>query len=252
MRINRAFALLTGALLSSYGAAQSTTGASSSTAVSVSPSVSYSYSVVNITTTETVPVTSRSTAVPRRSTTIVQVIASTESFVITPTSTSTTSTGTLTSSATATSTAPPSIHLNTKVDGAFACLGVLLVLTGLPTAFLGHKNRWSSFFLLGFYTFSCICAIIILKFGVLDRERNELSLPDAKLRGIYLFACSIAGFVGGGITIFFWQLTKYLIGGLGGVSTPSFAFSVLLPLWDIFPIAGVTSGFGNFECSHVD
>lgn len=63
-----------------------------------------------------------------------------------------------------------------------------------------------------------MCAVIILKFGVLDREQQELSLPNAKLRGLYLLACAVAGFVGGGVAIFFWQMTKYLIGALGGVS----------------------------------
>jgi hypothetical protein len=104
------------------------------------------------------------------------------------------------------------------VDGAFAVLGVVLVLTGLPTAFMGHKNRWSSFFLLGFYSFMAVTGVVILEFGVLQREQQQLNPPDAKSRGLYLFACAVAGFVGGFISIFFWQMTKYLIGALGGVS----------------------------------
>lgn len=31
---------------------------------------------------------------------------------------------------------------DTVVDPAFAVLGVILILTGLPSAFWGHKNRW--------------------------------------------------------------------------------------------------------------
>ncbi|KAF8317571.1 hypothetical protein DL93DRAFT_2035906, partial [Clavulina sp. PMI_390] len=117
----------------------------------------------------------------------------------------------------ATATGPPPNVLATKVDGAFACLGVLLVLTGLPTAFLGHKNRWSSFFLLGFYSFTLATGVVILRFGVLSRLENQLSLPDTKLRGLYLLASGVAGVVGGGVAIFFWQTTKYLIGALGGL-----------------------------------
>jgi hypothetical protein len=33
-------------------------------------------------------------------------------------------------------------HQDTVVDPAFAVLGVILILTGLPSAFWGHKNRW--------------------------------------------------------------------------------------------------------------
>ena len=33
--------------------------------------------------------------------------------------------------------------LETKIDPAFGVLGTVLILTGLPSAFLGHKNRWS-------------------------------------------------------------------------------------------------------------
>jgi hypothetical protein len=94
----------------------------------------------------------------------------------------------------------------------------VLILTGLPTAFMGHKNRWSSFFLLGFYSFMAATGAIILKFGVLDRKQQQINLPDAKSRGLYLFACGVSGFLGGFISIFFWQMTKYLIGALGGVS----------------------------------
>lgn|SRR6267142_132648 len=44
-------------------------------------------------------------------------------------------------SASASSTASATI-LATKIDPAFSVLGTVLILTGLPSAFLGHKNRW--------------------------------------------------------------------------------------------------------------
>lgn len=91
-------------------------------------------------------------------------------------------------------------------------LGAILILTGLPSAFWGHKNRWSSFFLIGFYTFALACLALILKFGVLE----AVSPPDDKLRGVFVLACTVAGFVGGGVAIFFWQQAKYFIGAWGG------------------------------------
>lgn len=63
-----------------------------------------------------------------------------------------------------------------------------------------------------------VTGAVILKFGVLDRKLQQVNLPDGKSRGLYLFACAVSGFVGGFISIFFWQMTKYLIGALGGVS----------------------------------
>jgi hypothetical protein len=191
---------------------------SAGTSTTTPQSSSFTISVVNVTATIVRPISSGSRTLTR-STTVVTTFSSTESIYLTPSSTLTTTSSTTTSaSPSATTARAPTIHLNTKVDGAFAVLGVVLVLTGLPTAFMGHKNRWSSFFLLGFYSFMAVTGVVILEFGVLQREQQQLNPPDAKSRGLYLFACAVAGFVGGFISIFFWQLTKYLIGALGGVS----------------------------------
>jgi hypothetical protein len=50
-------------------------------------------------------------------------------------------TTTIMSSNTASATPAP-IVLETKLDPAFGVLGALLILSGLPSAFWGHKNRW--------------------------------------------------------------------------------------------------------------
>ena len=42
-------------------------------------------------------------------------------------------------------TSPAPIRLDTKLDPGFGVLGGLLILTGVPSAFLGHKNRWYTF-----------------------------------------------------------------------------------------------------------
>ncbi|KAI0348391.1 hypothetical protein BDW22DRAFT_1320508 [Trametopsis cervina] len=115
----------------------------------------------------------------------------------------------------ATSSAPPDPRrLDTKLDAGFGVLGAILILTGIPSAFLGHKNRWTSFFLIGFYTLSLVCLSLILKFGVLQ----AVNPPSKTLRGLFVLACTVAGVVGGGITIFFWQATKYFIGAWGGLA----------------------------------
>jgi hypothetical protein len=87
-------------------------------------------------------------------------------------------------------------------------------LTGLPSAFLGHKNRWSSFFLIGFYTFSLVCFSLIVKFGIIP----SVNPPGKTLRGMFVLSSFVAGVAGGGIAIFFWKATKYFIGAWGGLA----------------------------------
>ncbi|KAG8914118.1 hypothetical protein FRC01_004217 [Tulasnella sp. 417] len=123
-----------------------------------------------------------------------------------------TPTPTANAAASPTSTEPPSIHLETKVNGAFAVAGVLLILTGLPMTFWGHKNRWSSIFLIGFYSFALTCIVLIIRFGVLQGVKP----PTIKLQGLFLLASAIAGIIGGGIFIFFWKGTRYVVGAWGG------------------------------------
>ncbi|KAI0830608.1 hypothetical protein BC628DRAFT_1500454 [Trametes gibbosa] len=130
----------------------------------------------------------------------------------TPTSTSISSASASASASATTSAAPDFSKLDTHVDPGFGVLGALLILTGLPSAFLGHKNRWSSFFLIGFYTLSLTCFVLILRFGVL----NAINPPNKTLRGLFVLSCGVAGIAGGGIAIFFWKAAKYFIGAWGG------------------------------------
>ncbi|KAI9060595.1 hypothetical protein FKP32DRAFT_1613581 [Trametes sanguinea] len=129
---------------------------------------------------------------------------------ITPTA-SASSTSSAQPSAT-TSAAPDYKKLDTHLDPGFGVLGALLILTGLPSAFLGHKNRWSSFFLIGFYTLSLVCFVLILRFGVI----YAINPPNKTLRGLFVLSCFVAGVAGGGISIFFWKASKYFIGAWGG------------------------------------
>ncbi|KIM75371.1 hypothetical protein PILCRDRAFT_79053, partial [Piloderma croceum F 1598] len=70
----------------------------------------------------------------------------------------------------------------------------------------------TSFFLIGFYTLSLICIVLILKFGVLA----AVNPPSRVLRGLFVLACTVAGIIGGGIAVFFWKGAKYFIGAWGG------------------------------------
>ena len=60
--------------------------------------------------------------------------------------------------------------------------------------------------------------MLILKFGVLD----QVNPPSKTLRGLFVLSCAVAGGAGGAITIFFWKLSRYLIGGWGGFALALF------------------------------
>ncbi|EAU92662.1 hypothetical protein CC1G_01707 [Coprinopsis cinerea okayama7 len=135
-------------------------------------------------------------------------------YTLTPSATSSqepSSTADPSASASASETPEP-IVLDTRLDPAFGVLGAILILTGLPSAFWGHKNRWTSFFLIGFYTLSLVCIVLILKFGVLP----AINPPSKTVRGMFVLACTIAGVAGGAIAIFFWKGARYGIGAWGG------------------------------------
>ncbi|KAH7104570.1 hypothetical protein BKA62DRAFT_692663 [Auriculariales sp. MPI-PUGE-AT-0066] len=118
----------------------------------------------------------------------------------------------VTYSVSSTPTAPPEVLLDTHIDPAFGVLGALLILSGIPTAFWGHKNRWSSFFIVGFYTLSLTTLVLILKFGVVD----AVNPPSKMLRGLFVLSCAVAGFIGGGVAVLVWKLARYAVGGWGG------------------------------------
>ncbi|KIK70876.1 hypothetical protein GYMLUDRAFT_149098 [Collybiopsis luxurians FD-317 M1] len=85
------------------------------------------------------------------------------------------------------------------------------------------KHTWhllsvrTSFFLIGFYTLSLVCFVLILKFGIIP----AVNPPSKTLRGMFVLACSVAGIAGGASAIFFWKAARYGIGAWGG-----FAFAL--------------------------
>ncbi|KAF9462130.1 hypothetical protein BDZ94DRAFT_750302 [Collybia nuda] len=182
-------------------AAQSSNSSTPTPTPTPTPSLSLSLTTANVTRT----LTTRSGNQNIPLTTVVPIV-----FNVTHTITPTTSAAPSNSTASATST--PSTTLDTKLDPAFGVLGAILILTGLPSAFWGHKNRWTSFFLIGFYTLSLVCVVLILKFGVLA----AVNPPSKTLRGMFVLASVIAGVAGGAIAIFFWKAARYGIGAWGG------------------------------------
>ncbi|KAG5735954.1 hypothetical protein E4T56_gene1925 [Termitomyces sp. T112] len=219
--------------ISSSSSASSTSSFPSSTSSpapssSPSPLLSLSLTTANVTTT-------LSTRTLNQNTLITTVLPTTFNVTRTVSQTSSSSSSSSVASSTSSSSASPTptpIILDTKLDPAFAVLGALLIITGLPSAFWGHKNRWTSFFLIGFYTLSLVCFVLILKFGILA----AVNPPSKTLRGMFVLSSAIAGFAGGAIAIFFWKATRYAIGAWGG-----FAFA----LWiQCFHNGGLIEGVG--------
>ncbi|KAI0331977.1 hypothetical protein GY45DRAFT_1321531 [Cubamyces sp. BRFM 1775] len=174
-----------------------------STRNSVTPTPTVSLSLTTSFTTITTTIHSGNRDIPL--TTAIPVVFN---VTITPTASSTSS-----AQASATTSAKPDYtKLDTHLDPGFGVLGAILILTGLPSAFLGHKNRWSSFFLIGFYTLSLVCFVLILRFGVI----YAINPPSKTLRGLFVLSCGVAGVAGGGIAIFFWKASRYFIGAWGG------------------------------------
>ncbi|PIL31664.1 hypothetical protein GSI_06367 [Ganoderma sinense ZZ0214-1] len=199
-------------LLLAFASAQTTSDtdsrSSSSSGNSPSPTGSVSLSLTTGSMTITTTTRSGNNNVP-----VTTVVPTTFNVTLTPSPTSTESSSTSAAAASATTSAPPDYtQLDTHLDAGFGVLGAILILTGLPSAFLGHKNRWSSIFLIGFYTLSLVCFVLILRFGVLQ----SINPPNTTLRGLFVLSSVVAGIAGGGIAIFFWKAAKYFTGAWGG------------------------------------
>ncbi|KAG6832312.1 hypothetical protein H0H92_003545 [Tricholoma furcatifolium] len=199
---------------------------SSSPSTTTSASLSLSLTTSSHTTTFTTRIQNQNSLV-----TIVLPTVFNVTRTISPSSSSSSSSVSATSSSSASPTPAP-IVLDTKLDPAFGVLGAVLIITGLPSAFWGHKNRWTSFFLIGFYTLSLVCFVLILKFGILA----AVNPPSKTLRGMFVLASAIAGFAGGAVAIFFWKAARYAIGAWGGFA---------LGLWiQCFHDGGLIKGVG--------
>jgi hypothetical protein len=145
VRVCAFLSLLFSSLLVGHVSAQSTSAPANSTVASSSPPSSTQTQTqtqtptpsLNLTTflatsyyTTTSASLSGSQDIPF--TTVVPVVYNVTSTLPTPTASTTASS----------SPTPTPIVLATEISPAFGVLGAILILTGLPSAFWGHKNRW--------------------------------------------------------------------------------------------------------------
>ncbi|WWD18486.1 hypothetical protein CI109_102938 [Kwoniella shandongensis] len=111
------------------------------------------------------------------------------------------------------------IPFHIVIDPAYGILGALLILSGIPVAVLGGKNRWSSLAISTGYCVMLFTLVMILRFGVEPNLQPPSPNPPSRtLRGLYLLACIIASFFGAGLGIFLFNLAKYWVSAAGGFS----------------------------------
>ncbi|WVR06361.1 hypothetical protein IAU60_003392 [Kwoniella sp. DSM 27419] len=104
-----------------------------------------------------------------------------------------------------------------KIDPAYGVLGAFLIITGIPVAVLGGKNRWSSLAISSGYAVMLLTLVLILRFGVQPNlQPPSPSPPSTTLRGLYLLACIIASFFGAAAGIFLFTFAKYWVSAVGG------------------------------------
>ncbi|WVW84646.1 hypothetical protein I302_106680 [Kwoniella bestiolae CBS 10118] len=109
------------------------------------------------------------------------------------------------------------IPFSIKIDPAFGVLGGLLILSGIPVAVLGGKNRWSSNAISSGYAMMLFTLVMVLRFGVEPNlQPPSPNPPSTTLRGLYLLACIISAFFGGAAGIFLYTFAKYWVSAIGG------------------------------------
>ncbi|WWC88694.1 uncharacterized protein L201_003607 [Kwoniella dendrophila CBS 6074] len=109
------------------------------------------------------------------------------------------------------------LPFHVKIDPAYGVLGALLIISGIPVAVLGGKNRWSSNAIASGYALMLFTLVMILRFGVQPNlQPPSPNPPSTTLRGLYLLACIITAFFGGALGIFLYAFAKYWVSAIGG------------------------------------
>ncbi|TYJ58860.1 hypothetical protein B9479_000292 [Cryptococcus floricola] len=109
------------------------------------------------------------------------------------------------------------IPFHIVIDPAYGIAGAFLIITGIPVATLGGKNRWSALAISSGYALMLFTLVLILRFGV-EPDINTLNPnpPSKTTRGLYLLATLVSALIGGGAGIFFFNFAKYAISAGGG------------------------------------
>ncbi|WVO12614.1 hypothetical protein L204_100219 [Cryptococcus depauperatus] len=109
------------------------------------------------------------------------------------------------------------IPFKIALDPAYGLAGGFLILTGIPVAVLGGKNRWSSLAISSGLAVLLFTLVLILRFGVQPSLAEPSPHPPTHtLRGLYFFACLVTSLIGAGLGIFFYNFTKYAVSAGGG------------------------------------
>lgn len=155
-----------------------------------------------ITTLQTLIVTTSTLGIPGPSP-VVQSSRSNET-----TTSSSSSTAAITSSAPI---ATPALPIQVTLDPSYGAAGAVFIISGIAMCFMGLRNRWTSYFLTGFYLVTICILLFILRF-------MPASNPSSKTKGLYLLAMFGAGILAGLLSMPLYYLSKYLVGALGGFS----------------------------------
>lgn len=118
------------------------------------------------------------------------------------------------------------------LDPAYGTLGALLIISGIPVAALGGKNRWyrpyqhpeaqthvfrSSNAVVTGYCLMLFTLVLILRFGVEPNLQPPSPNPPSRtLRGLYLLAGVISAFFGGALGVFLYTMAKHWVSAAGG------------------------------------
>ncbi|KAK4687030.1 hypothetical protein P7C73_g3090, partial [Tremellales sp. Uapishka_1] len=202
---------------SSSRVSSSSSSNSSSIASTPRPSSNSSLEVVTTTLTSLIP-QATGTALP---TTLVLTLTLNETTFVTGNDTITTNSTIVNGTTVPAAWNETMTYLPYKValDPAYGILGGVLILSGIPVAVLGGKNRWSSLAIASGYSVMLFTLVLILRFGVEPNlQPPSPSPPSSTLRGLYLLASLISAVIGAALGIFFFTFAKYWIAAAGGFS----------------------------------